>query len=252
MSLFEWNWGGRQGLFNGSGITLNSNFPVTEGAALTTSSHAGWRWDGQAGQAAGLELEFYGRAGDETVGRVFGEELPFSGFTREDSVLVPPEATLRLYQGWYETKGRWGTVQATVGTLNPDRLPEVSRRELNYLRLGSLTYRPPITNASFFEKEDRKIETGRHPLLGVDVLGDLHLGGERTLHFELLAGRAKPTPVSPVERDVVGGRVGVPLRRLNLGLSFFHTEGSRKPEIRAESQDLGALDFSQPVGFGSL
>ena len=41
MSLFEWNWGGRQSTFNGAGITTNANFPLTEGEAITTNDHVG-------------------------------------------------------------------------------------------------------------------------------------------------------------------------------------------------------------------
>jgi hypothetical protein len=105
-------------------------------------------------------------------------------------------------------------------------------------------YRPPVTNASFFEKEDRKIETGRHPLRGVDVVVDVpYVEGEH-LHGELFLGRTKPTPVQEINRDVVGTRWGIDLLEGNLGASYVRTEGERNPGITGERQTLWAMDGS--------
>ena len=161
MSLFEWNWGGRQSAFNGSGITTNSNFPLAEGEAITTNSDVGVEVTAPSGLVMGIQGEWYGLAGNRTVGRVFGEELPWDNFDRIGGTLVPARSNLDLDRGWLRYAGGSWSVQLTGGTLSPQTLPEFTRKTMNYLKLGSFVWRPPITNASFFEKEDRKLEEGQ-------------------------------------------------------------------------------------------
>lgn len=242
MSLFEWNWGGRQSTFNGSGVTTNANFPLTEGEAITTNDNLGLAVDLAKGLEAGFLWQFYAAGGNRTVGRVFGEELPWDNFDRLGSSVVQEHFSTDIHQVWLkDTEGDF-TSQAIFGNLKD--LPELTRKETNFLRLGSLIYRPPVTNASFFEKEDRKIETGRHPLRGVDLVVDYpYVEGEH-VHGELFMGRTKPTPVQEINRDVVGMRWGLDVLEGNLGASYVRTEGERNPTITGERQTLWALDGS--------
>ena len=107
-----------------------------------------------------------------------------------------------------------------------------------------MLYRPPVTNASFFEKEDRKIESGRHPLGGADAVLDFAYLQGKHVHGEIFLGRTKPTPVQEIDRDVVGTRWGLDILDGNLGVSYVATEGERNPTITGERQSLWALDGS--------
>ena len=242
MSLFEWNWGGKQSTFNGAGITTNANFPLTEGEAITTNDNLGLAARLAKGVEAGFLWQLYANGGNRTVGRVFGEELPWDNFDRVNGKVVQEHFSTDFYQGWLkDTEGDF-TYQAVVGDLKD--WPELTRKETNFLRLGSVVYRPPVTNASFFEKEDRKIETGRHPLRGGDVVVDFPYLEGKHVHGEWFIGRTKPTPVQEIDRDVVGTRWGMDVLDGNAGLSFVRTEGERNPSITGERQNLWALDGS--------
>ena len=241
MSLFEWSWGGKQSTFNGSGITTNSNFPLVEGNAISTNTDVGLEMTAPSGLAAGIQGEAYGLAGDRTLGRVFGEELPWDNFDRSGGNLVPSRFNLDLDRGWVRyAQGPW-SIQGTGGTLPPQTLPEFTRRPMNQLRLGSLMWRPPITNASFFEKEDRKLEEGRHPVRGGDLLLDHEYQPKRHLHLELFSGQTKPTPLSNIDRLSWGGRASADILQGNLGFTFVRADGD-KP--RPERQGLWGLDGS--------
>lgn len=236
MSLFEWNWGGRQSLFNGSGITTNSNFPLAEGEALSTNTDIGVELSSPGGAfAAGLQGEAYALAGDRTVGRVFGEELPWDNFDRFN---------LDLDRGWLRYKQGPGSIQLIGGNLPAASLPEFTRKAFNQLRLGSLVWRPPITNASYFEKEDRKLEEGRHPVRGGDLIADYEYADQKHLHLELFSGRTKPTPIGNIDRLSWGGRLAADLLQANLGLTFIRADGDVP---RPERQNQWALDGSWPV-----
>lgn len=242
MSLVEWNWGGRQSSFNGAGITTNGNFPLTEGEAITTNNHVGAAIDLAKGLEAGLLWQFYANGGNRTVGRVFGEELPWDNFDRLGSGVVQEHFSTDLHQLWLKDSEGDLTYHGVFGNLKD--LPELTRKETNFLRLGSLVYRPPVTNESFFEKEDRKIETGRHPLRGFDLVVDYpYLDGEH-VHAEVFLGRTKPVPVQEIDRDVIGTRWGVDVFDGNIGLSYIRTEGERNPTITGERQTLWAVDSS--------
>lgn len=241
MSLLEWNWGGKQSTFNGAGITTNSNFPLTEGEAISNNTHLGYQAQLRPGLETGLLWQFYTVGGNRTVGRVYGEELPWDNFHRLSSTSVVQEHfSTDIFKAWLkDTEG-----PLTSETVFGNVIPELTRQEINYLRLGSLLYRPPVTNASFFEKEDRKIETGRHPLRGVDTVVDYEYADGQHVHVESFLGRTKPTPVQEIDRDVVGARLGSDIGEGNAGVTFVRTEGERNPSITGERQNLWALDGS--------
>jgi len=245
MSLFEWNWGGRQSTFNGAGITTNANFPLTEGEAITTNDHLGLAVDLAKGLEAGFLWQLYAAGGNRTVGRAFGEELPWDNFDRLGGRVVQEHFSTDIHQAWLKDTEGDLTYQAVLGNLKD--LPELTRKETNFLRLGSLVYRPPVTNASFFEKEDRKIETGRHPLRGFDVVVDYPYLETEHVHGEFFIGRTKPTPVQEINREVMGTRWGVDILEGNVGASYVRTEGERNPSITGERQTLWALDGAYHV-----
>ncbi len=241
MSLFEWNWGGKQSTFNGAGITTNSNFPLTEGEALSNNTHLGLKAELKPGLEAGALWQFYTVFGNRIVGRVFGEELPWNNFDRQTPTSVVQEHfSTDVFQAWLKDTAGELTYHAVFGNFQP----ELTKKETNFVRLGSLLYRPPVTNASFFEKEDRKIETGRHPLRGVDVIVDEAYHEGKHLHGEMFLGRTKPTPVQEMDRDVAGTRWGIDVLDGNAGITFVRTEGERNPTITGERQNLWALDGS--------
>lgn len=244
MSLFEWNWGGKQSTFNGAGITTNANFPLTEGEAITTNEHLGLAVDVAKGLEAGVLWQFYANGGNRTVGRAFGEELPWDNFDLKEGRIVQERFSTDFHQAWIKQTEGDLTYQVIGGNLKD---LDLTRKEWNFLKLGSLVYRPPVTNASFFEKEDRKIESGRHPLRGVETVLDVPFLGTRRLHGEAFLGRTKPTPVQEIDRDVIGTRWSADLFEGNLGVSFLVSEGERNPSITGEHQSLWALDASYPV-----
>ena len=244
MSLFEWNWGGRQASFNGAGITTNSNFPLVDGEALSANNDLGLEATAPSGLVLGVQAEWYALAGDRTVGRVFGEELPWDNFDRVGGALVPSRSNLDLEQGWLRYAQAPWSVQLTAGSLPPQTLPEFTRKTINHLKLGSLLWRPPITNASFFEKEDRKLEEGRHPVRGADLILDYAYQPDRHLHLEFFSGQTKPTPIAAIDRLSWGGRFGADVGRGNIGTTFVRADGDQP---RAERQDLWAVDASYPL-----
>ncbi len=241
MSLFEWNWGGRQSLFNGAGITTNANYPLTEGEAISTNDHVGLAVDLAKGLEAGFLWQLYAVGGNRTVGRVYGEELPWDNFDRIGSSVVQEHFSTDIHQAWLKDTEGDLTYQVVFGNLKD---LDLTRKETNFLKLGSLLYRPPVTNESFFEKEDRKIESGRHPLRGAEAVVDYPYLDGKHLHGDWFIGRTKPTPVQEIDRDVVGTRWGLDLFEGNLGVSYIRTEGERNPTITGERQTLWALDGS--------
>src|SRR3989338_791853 len=118
---------------------------------------------------------------------------------------------------------------------------------MNQVKLGSLVYRAPITNASFFEKEDRKIEEGRHPLRGVDFMGDYEYAQEKYLHLEFFTGATEPTPLSDIERDAYGGRMAVDMGEGNIGLTYVYNDGLRPTTGIKENQGVWSIDSSYRV-----
>ncbi|MBI3320022.1 MAG: hypothetical protein HYZ89_05495, partial [Candidatus Omnitrophica bacterium] len=214
---------------------------LTEGEAITTNEHLGLSAELAKGVEAGFLWQLYANGGNRTVGRVFGEELPWDNFDRKDGRVVQEHFATDLYQAWLKDSDGPLTYQVVGG--QPKDL-DLTRKEVNFLKLGSLLYRPPVTNASFFEKEDRKIESGRHPLAGADAVVDLPYLESKHVHGEVFLGRTKPTPVQEIDRDVVGTRWGLDILKGNLGVSYVATEGERNPSITGERQTLWALDSS--------
>lgn len=245
MSLSEWNWGGRQSLINGSGITTNSNFPLVEGEALSTNTDVALEALSSTGWTAGIQGETYALAGNRTVGRVFGEELPWDNFDRVGGALVPSRFNLDVDRGWlrYAGSGPWW-FQWMGGTLPPKDLPEFTRKTMNQIKLGSLVWRPPIINASFLEKSDRKLEDGRHPVRGTDLIADFEYTSQRHARLELFSGLTKPTPIANIERLTWGGRLAADLAKGNAGVTFVRVDGD-KP--RSERETQWGIDGSYPL-----
>jgi len=245
MSIFEFNLGGKQSTFNGSGITTNSNYPLTDGEALTNNMHIGISSQLTKDLKAGVLAEFYTLQGDKTVGRVFGEELPWDNFPRNNSGQVHPSRfQANYYNAFLEGSREDLTFKLVGGSLTPWELPEFTRKEMNQVKLGSLAYRAPITNASFFEKEDRKLEEGRHVMQGFDLVSNYEYAEKKNIHFELFSGQSKPTPISDIERDSFGGRTAVDVGAANVGFTYVYSNGSRHNTNVEENQGVWALDSS--------
>src|SRR3989338_3287803 len=192
-------------------------------------------------------MELYGLIGDKIVGRVFGEELPWDIFPRENGVLQSPHFQVGVYNVFLEGVHEGFKYKLVGGTLTPRDLPEFTLKEMNQVKLGSLVYRAPITNASFFEKEDRKIEEGRHPLRGVDFMGDYEYAQEKYLHLEFFTGATEPTPLSDIERDAYGGRMAVDMGEGNIGLTYVYNDGLRPTTGIKENQGVWSIDSSYRV-----
>lgn len=247
MSLFEFNWGGRQSLFNRSGITTNSNFPLTDGDALTNNTQIGLETHLTEEMKAGFLIELYSLIGDRTVGRAFGDELPWDNFPRENGAIQTPHFLSDIYNGFLEGSFEKLKYKFVGGNLTPRDLPEFTRKEMNQVKLGSLIYRAPITNASFFEKEDRKIEEGRHPLRGFDLIGDYEYLDKKHLHAEIFTGSTEPTPLSDIERDAYGGRGSVDVFEGNVGFTYVFNNGLRPVTGFAEKESVWSIDSSYRV-----
>ena len=248
MSIFEFNLGGKQSTFNGSGITTNSNFPLTDGDAFSNNTEIGILSTLSKDLKAGISAQFYTLVGDRTVGRTFGEELPWDNFPRDDSGAVKPHrASLDIYNAFVEGKYEDFKYKITGGTLTPRDLPEFTRKEMNQVKLGSFVYRTPITNASFFEKEDRKIEEGRHPLRGLDFIGDYLYLDDKSIHVEIFGGETKPTPLSDIDRDVWGTRTAIDILKGNIGAAYVFNRGVRDNTSVDENQGVWSIDSSYNV-----
>lgn len=245
MSLFERDLGLKSQQLNGSGIVRNGNFPMVPGNALTSNNDLNVITRLGQGFTFSASLQTYTINGDPVVARVFGEELPFDSFIRDSRGRLAPTSSVTLFhttlqqkEGPFQYSLRWGTFQ-----------PEISSKEFNDIKLGHVVYRPPITNESYFEKEDRKLEIGRHPLFGAQFLGDLESSGFlKSVHWEFFNGKSLPVPVNDgIHRTTNGGRAGFNFENFNLGLSYFDTFGNRLPGISSEQQTTTAVDIGIPV-----
>ncbi|MBI3252385.1 MAG: hypothetical protein HYZ52_03570 [Candidatus Omnitrophica bacterium] len=244
MSIFEFNWGGKQSSFNGSGITTNSNFPLTDGEAFTNNTHIGLSSHLNSDTKWGVLAEVYTLIGDRTVGRAFGEELPWDHFARENGAIQTPHFQADFYNAFLEGALDSLKYKLTAGVLSPRDLPEFTRKESNQVKLGSLVWRAPITNASFFEKEDRKLEEGRHPVKGFDFLGDYEIAEKKHWKWEVFTGATEPTPLSDLERDAYGGRTSLDLGRASAGFTAVYTDGRRAGTGIKENEGVWAVDAS--------
>lgn len=252
MTLFEQDWGGRQATFNGSGVTVNKLYPVTDGSALTLSARVGAEFKQGKSRSGGAEALVYVRDGDPVVGRVFGPPLPFGNFIDREDKLLPAHSSIQLGRIWYQTQEPWGNIRLNFGQIDSDILPELARKDNNFMRLGSLIYRPPTNTSTFFGKDDRKLYESRGPLFGFTSTGDYKSAHGPLLHFDVVVAHTNPTPITNISRTVQGGRLNAPIGKANLGFSYFHQQGSRKPEIESERQSLWAIDASFPLGHGAI
>ncbi len=251
-TLFEQDWGSRFSTFNGSGITVNKNYPITDGGAVSANLRFGGAWNGDANHSGGIEGLIYLRDGDPTVARVFGEELPFGNFKTEDGKLIPATSSIQLGKAWYRAKETWGDAELNFGQLDSSNWMGMARKDSNYMRLSSLLFRSAISTTTFLGKDDRKFRDTRSPLFGFTAIGNYRPEHGSGLHFDLIAAHQNPTPISNISRAAQGGRLSSQLGPVNLGASYFHQEGKRLPEIESERQDLWAVDFSANAGKGAL
>ncbi len=245
MSIFEFSLGGKQSLFNGSGITTNSNYPLSDGEAVTNNTHLGFSKMFSKEIKAGILGEFYTLGGDRTVGRVFGEELPWDDFPRDvNGAIQPHHVYADFYHAFLEGRHDQFSYKIVGGNLSPRELPELTRKESNQVKLGSLIFRAPISNTTFFEKGDRKIEEGRHPMRGFDVIGNYEYQDKKSVHWEIFGGGSQPTPISDIERDSYGGRVAMDVAEGNVGASYVYQQGQRHTSRIEENQGVWAVDSS--------
>ncbi|MBI4341051.1 MAG: hypothetical protein HY598_02070 [Candidatus Omnitrophica bacterium] len=241
ISLLEMSWGGKQALFNGSGVTTNTSYPLPEGAAITTNDQLGFSAELPGEVKAGLLWGLYAAGGNRAVGRTFGAQLPWDNVERSDERALPPHVESELARAWIKDNAGPLTYEVTGGNLEA---LELTRAEWNFLNLGSLLWRPPVTTASIYGKGDRRYQPGRHPLRGVDAVASFEYTDDKRLRAELFGGRAKPTPVQEIDRDAIGARLSADVLEGNVGLTYVGSAGERNPSITDERQTLWALDGS--------
>lgn len=244
MSFFESNLGGRQSSFNGSGITTNSIFPLTNGAAFTNNTDVGFSSRVSDELKAGFLAELYSLIGNRTVGRVFGAQSPWDNYAREEGLIQPSHFSADFYNGFLEGRHDQFSFKVLGGVLPSKDLPEFSRKEMNQVRLGSLVWRVPIANSSFFEKEDRKMIEGRQPVKGMDLTCDYEYTDGKHLHAEVFTGAIEPTPIMDLERDAYGGRASADILKGNAGFTYVYNDGLKPISGYRETQGVWSIDSS--------
>jgi hypothetical protein len=247
MSIFEFNFGGKQATFNGSGITSNTSYPLTEGEAFTNNTRIGVLAPVSQELKAGFLIELYSLIGDRTAGRVFGEQLPWGDFAREKGVIEEPHFNLDFYQGFLEGKRQTLEWKAAGGTLAAKSLPLFMSQELNQVKLSSLVYRPPIVNETFLSKDERKFEEARHPLKGFSFMADKQYQEKKHLRLDLFSAATEPVPVADIERDAYGGRLAADILEGNVGFTCVYNEGLRPTTGLKEDQWVWAVDASYKI-----
>lgn len=244
MSLLEMSWGGRQALFNGSGITTNTSFPHIEGEALTNNTQIGLKAPVSDDLKAGFLMELYSLIGDRNVGRVSGPDIIWGSFPRENGLAEAPHFDADIYNAFLESDSGAFKWRFVGGSLTPTELPEFTRKEMNQVKLGSIVYRTPIANSSYLEKEDHRLVAGRHPLRGFDFIGDTEYAEKKHVHMELFTGATDPTPVADIERDAYGGRASVDVLEGNIGFTYVDNDGIRATTGFGENQGVWSIDSS--------
>ncbi len=241
LSLFELNWGGKQAFFNGSGITTNTSYPLAEGSSITTQDRLGGSVKLPHGMEAGFLWQLYAAGGNRAVGRTFGAQIPWDNVERSGGSVLQPNVASELARAWIkDTEGDF-TYQVNGGNLET---LDLTRTDWNFLNLGSLLYRPPVTTTSVFGKSDRRFQPARHPLKGFDASATLPYIQGKNLHGELFYGLTKTTPLQEIDRDAFGMRLSADILNGNIGGTFVRSEGERDPSITGERQSLWALDSS--------
>lgn len=250
LSLMELNWGGKQSLFNGSGITTNTTYPLTEGASITTQDRFGVSTRLPNKTEMGILWQLYAAGGNRGTGRTFGAQIPWDNGKRSDERLLQPDFDSELTRAWIKNAEGPLTYQVTGGNLEAI---DLSRGEWNFLNLGSLLFRPPVTTASIFGKGDRRFQPGRHPFKGVDAAVTFPYQEGKNIHGNIFFGVTKPTPQQEIDRDGGGMRLSADILDGNLGLTYVRSEGERNPAITGERQSLWATDGSYKLcPFASL
>ncbi|MCG3176320.1 MAG: hypothetical protein MOGMAGMI_01268 [Candidatus Omnitrophica bacterium] len=233
MSVFDMLLGARHSVHNGSGTTANPNYPLTDGEAVVDNLYLGLEHRPGPEDTFSLTARTYAMAGDRTVARVFGDELPWGDLSRKNGAIQTPHFDLDLYEAAWKHEVDDHRIEVDLGTLQPARLPRFARGWSNGLKIGSFFYRAPITQASIWEKDERHLEQGRHPLRGVDVYAETRTGGIE-VRSEALWVTTDPTPVTDLERETVAWRLAGDAGPLGIGLTLADSQGSRTGGIQEE------------------
>lgn len=255
MSVFDLLLGGRHTIINGSGVTANAAYPITEGEAATNNLYAGLRYRPGPDEEWAAGFQAYAMAGDRTVGRVFGDELPWGDFDRENGLVQTPHFDLDLYDlSWKRHLGDL-IVEIDGGSLAPARLPRLSRTVSNGVKLGSFFYRAPITNSTIWEKDEHRIEQGRHVLRGVDVYLEQALEGG-WVRSETAWVTSDPTPVTDLERDSALTRLAIEKGKFGAGATLVQSRGGRTGGVLEEQlgmeADLSVQAFPELKFYGAV
>lgn len=247
MTLFEASLGGKQTLLNGSGITTNTSYPLTEGNALTNNTHIGLSRELTDGMKAGFLVGLYSNIGRRSVGRTYGDELPWDNFSREEGAVQPTHFEADLYNAFVDGRqGNW-SYRLKGGVLPAKDSPEFAVKESNQVRLGSLVWRSPITNASLWSKEDHRLVEGRQSTKGFDLLVDNEVSEKRHLRFELFSAATEPTPINDLERDAYGGHASLDVLDGNIGFTYVYNDGLRPVTGTHENEGIWSVDASYKV-----
>lgn len=241
ITLLEMGWGGKQALFNGSGITTNTSYPLPEGDAITTQEQVGASAKLPHGEEVGFLWQLYAAGGSRPVGRTFGAQLPWNNADREADRINQPDFETEIGKAWIkDTAGKF-TYDISGGNLDAI---ELSRKDSNYITLGSVLFRPPVTTSSVFGKTDRRLQPGRHVMRGADALVGWEYAEDKKVKGELFFGLTKPTPVQEIDRDALGVRLSSDILEGNIAATYAQSIGERNPSITGERQTLWALDSS--------
>lgn len=239
MSVFDLLLGGRHAIVNGSGVTANPNYPLTDGEAVTNNLYAGLRYRPGPDEELAVSLQAYAMAGDRTVGRVFGDELPWGDLSRENGSVQTPHFDLDLYDISWKRRFDELAVEVNAGSLTPARSPRLARTVSNGVKLGSFFYRAPITQASIWEKDERRIEQGRHPLRGVDLYLDRTID-EGWVRAETAWVTTDPTPATDLERESALARLSAQKGIVGAGVTIVDSKGNRTGVSSEEQSGLEA------------
>lgn len=237
MSVFDMLLGGRHTILNGSGVTTNPSFPITDGEALTNNLYTGFRYRPGADEELAASLQAYALAGDRLVGRVYGEELPWGDFARKNAVVQTPRFDLDVYEVAWKRRFDDLAVEINAGSLTPARLPRLARTVSNGVKLGSFFYRAPITQGSIWEKDERRIKQGRHPLRGADLYLDRAIE-DGWVRAETAWVTTDPTPVTDLERDSALARLAAQKGVVGAGVTLVHSKGNKTGGVLEEQFGL--------------
>lgn len=243
-TLFERMLGLKSLRLNKSGVVITGyDLGMVPGSSFTTNEHFTGRYNMRGGLSLSATSVLYTVSGNPDIGRRFGEEQPFDPYRFDARRQLVPASSPAFYNAVLDNQQGRLKYKLVVGTF----IPEMSTgATFNYLRLAHVLYRPPLPNETFLEKDDRQLEGGRHPLFGGYLLADIPGHGVlKSARVEVLRGSSRPTPLNVgLHRTTTGGRVALDLTPLNLGLSYFNSEGDRFPTVLAEHQTQLAMDTS--------